>query len=317
VWQGRKTTSRFEDSEENRSGADLLGVLELAPRKLGLQGFLSRGALKRLNQAIPDPQWVRSSVIVEAERVQRRCVFCDGAADSNEHVFPEWLNGLIPESYRLVSYRDSRRRQWDTRGFDHKVGQVCKTCNNGWMSGIEVRSKPLISELALDVRTVPLSHDEQAELSTWLYKTAIMLALLYPATDRYVPEVQYRDFRDHHRPPHGITIWIAAVAPTSERVSHIGWGKPERLDLRITQSGQTIERQGYRISFSVFALICQMMWDPFGAGFAKPRAYRDAWTRIRPMSKGAWPPVRRFPEADLEDLAGGPIHAGPEPPGRT
>jgi hypothetical protein len=43
AWHGRKTTSRFEGSEENRSGADLLGVLEVDLADVAFRkGFLAQ-----------------------------------------------------------------------------------------------------------------------------------------------------------------------------------------------------------------------------------------------------------------------------------
>lgn len=43
VWRGRKTTSRFRGSEESRSGADLLGVLEVdLPDVAFRKGFLAQ-----------------------------------------------------------------------------------------------------------------------------------------------------------------------------------------------------------------------------------------------------------------------------------
>jgi hypothetical protein len=44
-------------------------------------------------------------------------------------------------------------------------------------------------------------------------------------------------------------------------------------------------------------------WQAWGA--ARPREMRDIWTRIRPVSKGEWPPGRWLVVDDLATLAGG------------
>jgi hypothetical protein len=65
-------------------------------------------------------------------------------------------------------------------------------------------------------------------------------------------------------------------------------------------------------SFSVIGLLCQVIGDPLGGRFERPRAYRDVWTRVHPISKGEWPPGRWILSSKLEEVAGGTIYSGPE-----
>jgi hypothetical protein len=245
--------------------------------------------------------------------VPRDCVFCGGSANSNEHAFPRWLADLVPGEAPLTMRRSGKRpASWESSGLDVRVKQVCRECNNTWMSELETRSRPLVSELATDARTAPLSHAEQITLSAWLYKTAIMLALAYPAEDRFVLPGDYHYFYEHRRPPHGTTIWIAALVQTEEEL-RIGWTQPERLDFTREADGTAIEPPGYRLSLSVLALLCQIVHDPHGGSFARPREYRDVWTRVMPISKGEWPPGRHIASSEIEDVARGRIFSGPEP----
>jgi hypothetical protein len=181
------------------------------------------------------------------------------------------------------------------------------------MSDLEKKSKRLVTELLTDKRTTPLSHVEQIKLSVWIYKTAIMLALAYPAADRFVLADDYHYFYEHRKPPNGTGIWIAAAAHVGSNEMQVGWTRPERLDFS-RADGTALDPHGYRLSFSVVSLICQVMRDPHGGNFARPRAFRDVWIRIRPVSKGTWPPGRRISSAALEDVAGGRIFSGAEPP---
>jgi hypothetical protein len=180
------------------------------------------------------------------------------------------------------------------------------------MSELESKCRPLITELATDARTTPLSHAEQIRASAWLYKTAIMLALAYPPEDHYVLADDYHYFYEHRRPPHGTTIWIAALVQT-EDVFRVGWSQPERLDFTRATDGTPIEPPGYRLSLSVLALICQIVRDPHGGTFERPHEFRDVWARVMPISKGSWPPERRIPSKEIEDVARGRIFSGPEP----
>jgi hypothetical protein len=244
----------------------------------------------------------------------RRCVFCDAPANSREHAFPAWLTKVAPGTGPVVNFRESGAVTWKTGGFDQKIRHVCATCNQGWMSELEQDSMDLVTSLIVEQRTSPLGTQEQVRLSTWLYKTGIMLSLAYPPENQYVPRDDYHYFYEHRKPPDGTSVWIASIIPlnASSGTYQLGWASPERLDFA-RPDGTPIEPAGYRLSFSVIALICQIMRDPHGGTFARPREYRDVWTRIRPISKGQWPPGRQIAAEGLEGVAGGKIFRGREP----
>src|SRR6266576_1251373 len=72
----------------------------------------------------------------------RTCLFCDAAADSREHVIPEWLSkrmairnepfhpAIFNEAVGHKAYPSIKPESFRTR-------QVCTSCNNGWMSLLE------------------------------------------------------------------------------------------------------------------------------------------------------------------------------------
>jgi hypothetical protein len=157
--------------------------------------------LPRIEKQCGDAVRDASDRFVTLIPMSRACLFCGEPANSREHAFPQWLNTLAPLRGRALNTRESGTRGWLAGGFDHKVRQVCRRCNNGWMSQLEVVSKPLVTELATDERSAPLSVGEQIKLAAWLYKTAIMLALTYAAVDRYVPRDHYRGFFEHRKAP--------------------------------------------------------------------------------------------------------------------
>lgn len=57
------------------------------------------------------------------------------------------------------------------------VRNVCGPCNNGWMSRLEGRAKPLLIELMnMRASLLQLSDEERTVLSAWAVKTAFMIA---------------------------------------------------------------------------------------------------------------------------------------------
>lgn len=221
----------------------------------------------------------------------KRCVFCGGQANSREHVFPAWISKILPGSGNLTHTRSGEHGSaWTTSGdLDFKVKQVCRTCNNGWLSDLETRTKELLSPLVLGQRTRSLTVPEQKKLAVWAYKTAIVLALMPPSEERFVPLEHYREFRETQTPPDDTWIWLAGLAPNSGHGEfRAGWSQPEPLDYS-TPDGRPKDRHGYRLSFSVVSLVFQVVWDAYGARLARIGESRDIFTRIRPISKGEWP----------------------------
>jgi len=235
----------------------------------------------------------------------RECLFCGEPANSKEHAFPRWLSEVIGGEGDLTHAWENRGGSWTTSGFDLQVRQVCATCNNTWMSELEDSSRDLLVPLVRGERTWPLAAQEQVRLSAWGYKTGTMLALALPQDERWVPPEHYRRFGDTGKPPDGTTIWIAGLVPTLAGGTDFkaGWSKPERLDFR--KRDGTLDRHGYRLSFSIAHLVFQVVFEPYGNKLDRPRATRDIWTRIRPISKGEWPPGRWLNLDELERLAEG------------
>lgn len=197
------------------------------------------------------------------------------------------------------------RTTYPSDRFNITVRQVCGTCNHGWMSDLENTSKELLVPLILGARTTPLSVPEQKRLATWGYKTAIMTALAYPEDERFVPAEDYRLFYEHRKPPDGTFMWIGAVAADLDGKTYAaGFSRSQRLDFW-KSDGSPVEGHGYRITFSVVALVFEVMRDPHGGKVRREYDHGEIWSRIRPISTGEWPP-RRWLTPDL--VAG--LHTG-------
>lgn len=169
-----------------------------------------------------------------AERERERvpfCWFCPATSGrkSKEHVFPQWLSAhfgaraevVTPHRFsgmtgELLSERPSK----PLSGF--KCGDVCAECNNGWMSQVEDRVRPI---LTADRRLGRLTQDEAASLAHWFAKTAAVLnvsqpyRLLFPAGDRHklatgIPDrATVRIFKARHQ--NGLVDWVQGAPSAS------------------------------------------------------------------------------------------------------
>jgi hypothetical protein len=124
----------------------------------------------------------------------RRCIFCNTTGSSQEHVFPDWLRVLFPRS--PADTHNSRTTTWgkardgklyampavkEHQGHSgsKKVKYVCQGCNNGWMSRLENRTRPILMKL---IQGIPhrISTFDQQILASWVAKTIIVAEFVYP-----------------------------------------------------------------------------------------------------------------------------------------
>jgi hypothetical protein len=54
------------------------------------------------------------------------------------------------------------------------VRTVCRVCNNGWMSGLESKIIPILTQI-LDDQRVSLDEVQQKDLALWVTKMAFLL----------------------------------------------------------------------------------------------------------------------------------------------
>jgi hypothetical protein len=115
------------------------------------------------------------------------CVGCGKpfteVARSREHILPGWLAEEIRQpELSLKQYLHDEDKTENELLRDHDLGSfviknVCTSCNNGWMSRLEGRAKPLLLELMnMQIGLMEMSAEQRTTLSTWAIKTAFMIA---------------------------------------------------------------------------------------------------------------------------------------------
>jgi hypothetical protein len=86
--------------------------------------------------------------------VTKTCIFCRQKVTSVEHAWPQWLlksvGGFDSQSETEAQFgAESEEVRWI--GPEVTVKCVCKKCNNGWMSKLEVEAKPVLASLINDL----------------------------------------------------------------------------------------------------------------------------------------------------------------------
>jgi hypothetical protein len=238
-----------------------------------------------------------------------RCVFCGAAEVSREHVFPRWLSALIPGSGSMTHRRvyDPEGEEqvpsdtWDAAEFDAVVKCVCRNCNHGWMSNLEVAAQGVLSPLVEGEPSV-LDEDAQKTAATWAVKTAMMFQHNRPQSWA-VPLADHHWLFEHREPPTSTKVWLGCYAT-------LGWAAFARqASLRLTPESATRDvhdLNAYATTFAVGHLVMQV----FGTARAEeltiesPGWVASAVDQIWPtLGTLGWPRAIRFGDSGLEALS--------------
>jgi hypothetical protein len=147
---------------------------------------------------------------------KRQCVFCGVGKVSNEHVYPIWFRKLFAErSGGKARWVDTSRPDFQEPGLkfveklDVKVKRVCEGCNNGWMSQLETKAKPILSPMIMgDNLPISLSGSDQKIVAAWAFKTTLMADFF---TRRPIfRQPLHADFFRDKTPPKNCAIWTGA-----------------------------------------------------------------------------------------------------------
>lgn len=227
----------------------------------------------------------------------RSCVFCRQAGKlTNEDAWPRWLIAHVVKKGAQVNQRWGS--QLGLTGFTstHQnitVRRVCSDCNSGWMSDLEMTTKPLLLPW-IDGNRTRLDYVQQEIIATWAIKTAMMLQYspLHKA-GVVIPASHYEAvFQRKTSPPNSVEVLIG-LEPAQPAGALFGL---RRLDVAREYWGEsltpTLERYlGYEATLITKGLVLKILGH---AGPAQIRMTKEVvisadlgLTQIWPMQSSA------------------------------
>lgn len=157
---------------------------------------------------------------------KRVCCFCGQHLKrrnrSKEHVIPQWLLDYLKVSsddlFRgtHVQFPVTLRSSRIQRARTVLQGNICNSCNNGWMSRLEEASKLIIISMN-EGRQFRLLENAIATLSSWIFKTAILINITSNYR-RLIPRRIFGEFYETNAVPPEYVIEVA-YAPRQPLVS--------------------------------------------------------------------------------------------------
>jgi len=208
---------------------------------------------------------------------QGRCVFCNSLGVTKQHVWPDWINSVLPGNVgrvQVISDITLERETPDQRkvhnqcGVDYllkpnvpliieksspigtmKVRIACRPCNSGWMSRIENAAKPVILSLMTGKDDVLLEPAAQDHLSAW----AMLMSSVVEFTNQNPPgpSISMSDrsyLRQNGKPPDA--GWLIGLG----RFKDVDWNNPRRCSHRPFSLGLFREKPPLRIQSTTLVL---------------------------------------------------------------
>lgn len=261
--------------------------------------------------------------MVDPSSTRRACVFCGSTSNkmSREHVWPEWVRNVLPETQRdrrhNYVFEDVDRgpfRHLEGQGpYEIRVREVCQPCNNGWMSEVECEAKPYLETMMKGGRR-ELHGIGQTKLAFWIALKALVAQLVFRnSTDpRRIDPQDYKDLyaarQDRLSPPDYLTIYTAQAAWSTNKAPN---GFYRMTGLAREDSDPETGFDGYALTFSVLdfaGIVLRLRGDERGTftRFAGSDDVNRAVGQIWPVRKTfVWPPGGALTAKGLVLIAGG------------
>lgn len=222
-----------------------------------------------------------------------RCAFCDAPSGSDEHIFARWISRVLGGTFVVKGDHGER----SAKTIPLTTDRVCRSCNNNWLSVLENDCKSVLSDLMAgnDAR---LGEAEQRQVSTWAYKTALMIDLAYAGG---VQAGYHRQFELERSVPSSALVWIGGYTG-SQAVS---------ASVRPLQRGESAEKPPLAVltTFTVGRLLVQLFhhFTVGGVTFDDQRIGAPYLDQIWPTQPVFTWPRRRvgFNDREVADLIDG------------
>jgi hypothetical protein len=230
---------------------------------------------------------------------------------SKEHAWPQWIGRGTEVEPQQHSYSSGFHRTADDTLSElpneaiqkqgsvltSRIREVCAACNNGWMSRLEVRVRPLLERLwapAYPLGSSWFNTSELTMLSSWATKTAWVRERVADRTNTADASVR-QAFAQNLVPPALTTVWVARHEGAYDFTAFL-------TSLEVTHRDQdwaSGERRSVRLCSLVFRGLVFVVRTDSGTGvppFALPEeSWLQLWPHWQPLP---WPPPRSITDEE-------------------
>lgn len=149
----------------------------------------------------------------------KECIFCGQSGMSKEHFWPDWIGkefgksatdkyveGVIHASPKS-SEHEEKLNERSGNVTTKKFRVICPKCNNGWMSALEEKVKPIIKN-ALYSCDAELKQDEIKLFTQWIVMKTMLAEHSNNKTES-TPKSDLIEFGKRQKVPNSFRIYLA------------------------------------------------------------------------------------------------------------
>jgi hypothetical protein len=223
-----------------------------------------------------------------------KCIFCNNAANSKEHIIPQWLLSILPNPGDAFRFKIGNKDPVLSPSIERTVKAVCQDCNRGWMSDLEVEAAPLLRSFAFDISR-RVDETGAFVLALWSIKTAMTNEASVRGKRLSFTKDEYDRVRNHEVPPRSF-VWLGRFYGNGHDV--------QGTDFPITLNGIDEAASGCVTTFLFGYLVIQALhvkvkppydWPATIAPQSKPGPWNTTLQQIWPyVGNVTWPPPEDF-----------------------
>jgi hypothetical protein len=221
------------------------------------------------------------------------CIFCGEFKErSKEHVWPRWLQKFVGGSTKGQHTGTHFRLPWPRPVSNRKqsgeslvLGNICKDCNNGWMSDLEIEVMPLLKDVITNkCRANTWSKIEAESIAKWSLKTSIVINLSSNYR-RIIQDHLIKKFYETRSVPHSIIIDIAFHEVKEKRLE---WRQSRNFAIvgteDILSNLDHIKSSSFIIGMAINELVLRVVYWPDPRAMINPDK-RKGFIQLYPYEK--------------------------------
>lgn len=225
---------------------------------------------------------------------------------SPEHIFPQWLGGVIPGEGRIRHQwlapdgSESEDRDWTADHLTMTAKIVCNPCNTGWMHGLEESARPFLESM-IRGHGRHLYAEGSRQVAYWALKTTLTSDRAQEAEHWSVPDEDFAALYDAQDVLPGTFVWLGrsrfvsgGLARHRTLVGPCDTGPPSGL-----------KRRAYAATLALGHLVIEVMRVDVGEGETL-QVRGDGPVVVHLWPEGSvpvtWPPPFRLSRRETRDL---------------
>ena len=253
-----------------------------------------------------------------ARRAGKKCIFCGDLVGSGEHILPDWLKHsktvdhtavnhtqsqtfiravpIAPDAAVITTDLDEQRHGGPPT--KRKEPVVCGPCNNGWMSKLENKTKPILLPI-VDDEPRELDEDAQRTIARWADKMVMVFETTKPASAITTQEDRVRVMNEAQpRPALRTQVWIGRTEQSPQIIG------PRHSYVKVLCG--TGETENLRLDIVVVGYVCLVVTGSVSRAYEAATVITDQLSdrlvRIWPITHETvhWPPPATMTADDIQ-----------------